>query len=171
MNRSSSCFTSRKRYNRLCWRGILRISPFLSSLNYPPYPPERPQRWLNAGVFEALVNDLRALLRLAAGRKAQPSAAIAAIFDSRTLQSTAESGERAGYDDDGAKRRKGSKMHLHLHLHMAVDTLGHLLALHVTAASEQDRTQVAELELAQPGADGYRPDRRGCLCRPGLHRR
>jgi hypothetical protein len=37
----------------------------------------------------------------------------------------------AGYD--GAKRRKGSKVHL------AVVTLGHLLALHVTAADEQDR--------------------------------
>jgi transposase len=35
--------------------------------------------------------------------------------------------------------RKGSKVHL------AVDTLGHLLALCVTAADEQDRAQVSEL--------------------------
>ena len=62
---------------------------------------------------------------------------IDAILDSRTLQSTPESGARAGYD--GAKRRKGSKVHL------AVDTLGHLLALCVTAADEQDRAQVSEL--------------------------
>src|SRR5262245_3562984 len=55
----------------------------------------------------------------------------------RTLQSTVESGGRAGYD--GAKRRKGNKVHL------AVDTLGHLLVLCVTAASEQDRARVAEL--------------------------
>ncbi len=48
-----------------------------------------------------------------------------------------KSGERAGYD--GAKRRKGSKMH------MAVDTLGDLLALHVTPANDQDRAQVGEL--------------------------
>ena len=68
------------------------------------------------------------MLRLAAGRKPQPSAA---ILDSRTLRSTPESGERAGYD--GAKRKKGSKLHL------AVDTLGHLLALHVTPASADDR--------------------------------
>lgn len=95
---------------------------------------QQTQRWLKAGVFEAIVNDLRALLRLAAGRKEQPSAA---IFDSRTLQSSPESGVRAGYD--GAKRRKGSKTHL------AVDTLGHLLALVVTPASAQDRAQVAEL--------------------------
>jgi transposase len=59
------------------------------------------------------------------------------ILDSRTLQSTPESGARAGYD--GAKRRKGSKVRA------AVDTLGHLLALHVTAATEQDRAQVERL--------------------------
>jgi Transposase DDE domain len=59
------------------------------------------------------------------------------VIDSRTLQSTPESGVRAGYD--GAKRRKGSKVHI------AVDTLGHLLALKVTAASEGDREQVAVL--------------------------
>jgi transposase len=95
---------------------------------------QQTQRWLKAGVFEAMVHDLRVLLRLAQGRKAQPSAA---IFDSRTLQSSPESGERAAYD--GAKRRKGSKTH------MAVDTLGHLLALHVTAANAQDRSQVGAL--------------------------
>jgi transposase len=85
-------------------------------------------------VFETMVHDLRALLRLAAGRAAQPSAA---IFDGRTLQSTPENGQRVGYDDH--KRKKGSKVH------MAVDTLGHLLALHITPANEQERAQVAEL--------------------------
>src|SRR5437764_11452097 len=95
------------------------------------------QRWLKAGVFEAIVNDLRAVLRLAAGRNEEPSAA---IFDSRTLQSSPESGHRAGYD--GAKRRKGSKVHL------AVDTLGHLLALHVTPTNEQDRAQVGKMAAA-----------------------
>lgn len=81
-----------------------------------------------------MVHDQRMLLRLAKGRNEQPSAA---IFDSRTLQSTPESGERAGYD--GHKRKKGSKTHI------AVDTLGHLLALYVTPANEQDRAQVEEL--------------------------
>ncbi len=95
---------------------------------------QQTQRWLSAGVFEAMVNDLRELLRVAAGRQAQPSGA---IFDSRTLQSSPESGARAGYD--GAKRRKGSKVH------GAVDTLGQLLALRVTPANEQDRDQVAAL--------------------------
>ena len=95
---------------------------------------QQTQRWITAGVFEAIVHDLRAVLRLAKGRKEQPSAA---IFDSRTLQSTPESGERAGYD--GHKRKKGSKTHI------AVDTLGHLLALYITPANEQDRAQVEEL--------------------------
>ena len=95
---------------------------------------QQSQRWIKAGVFESLVDDLRAVLRIADGRKESPTAA---IIDSRTLQSTPESGARAGYD--GAKRRKGSKVHL------AVDTLGHLLALCVTAADEQDRAQVSEL--------------------------
>ena len=95
---------------------------------------QQTQRWFRAGCFETIAHDLRTLLRLAAGREPVPSAT---ILDSRTLQSTPESGARAGYD--GAKRRKGSKVHA------AVDTLGHLLALHVTPANEQDRDQVAQL--------------------------
>jgi transposase len=91
-----------------------------------------------------MAHDLRALLRLAAGRNAEPGAA---ILERRTLQSTPESGGRAGFD--GAKKRKGSKVHA------AVDTLGHLLALKVTAASEQDRAQVGELARAlQEATDG-----------------
>jgi transposase len=95
---------------------------------------QQSRRWTKAGVFEAIVHDLRAVLRIADGRKEGPTAA---IFDSRTLQSTPESGGRAGYD--GAKRRKGNKVHL------AVDTLGHLLALFVSPADEQDRAHVADL--------------------------
>jgi transposase len=95
------------------------------------------RRWIDARCFETMVEDLRGLLREYAGRKAQPTAM---ILDSRTLRSTPESGARGGYD--GAKRRKGSKVHA------AVDTLGHLLALHVTAADEQDRAQVGVLAKA-----------------------
>jgi transposase len=67
-------------------------------------------------------------------RKPQPTAI---IVDSRTLQVNAGVGRAAGYD--GAKRRRGSKVHA------AVDTRGHLLALHVTASSEQDRAHVERL--------------------------
>lgn len=102
----------------------------------PPWPAvqQQTQRWLKAGCFEAMVHDLRLLLRVGAQRKGKPSAA---IFDSRTLQSTPESGARAGFD--GHKKRKGSKVHV------AVDTLGNLLALKVTPANEQDRAQVTQL--------------------------
>src|SRR5437879_6002689 len=105
---------------------------------------QQTQRWLRVGVFEAIVADLRAVLRLAQGRNEEPSAA---IFDSRTLQSSPESGHRAGYD--GAKRRTGSKVHL------AVDTLGHLLALHITPANEQDRAQVGQLAAAVQEITGH----------------
>ena len=107
-----------------------------SAWRYMPHdlPPweavyQQTRRWLSAGVFEAMVHDLRVLLRLSEGRAA--SDPTAAILDSRTLRSTPESGSRCGYD--GAKRKKGSKVHA------AVDTLGHLLALFVTPANEQER--------------------------------
>ena len=95
---------------------------------------QQTQRWLKAGVFEDIVHDLRMLMREIDGRNPHPSAA---ILDSRTVQSSPESGQRAGYD--GHKRRKGSKVHI------AVDTLGQLLAVLVTPANEQDRAQVAAL--------------------------
>ncbi|MBD1847778.1 IS5 family transposase [Cyanobacteria bacterium FACHB-63] len=112
--------------------GAWRLMPHDLPPWYTVY--QQTQRWMKAGVFEAMVHDLRELLRLLAGRKEQPSAV---ILDSRTLQSTVESGHRAGYD--GGKRKKGSKVHI------AVDTLGQLLALHVTPANEQDRHQVEVL--------------------------
>jgi transposase len=102
---------------------------------------QQTQRWLAAGAFEVMAYDLRVVLRLAdvdakdgAGRAPHPTAV---ILDGAVLQSTPESGHRAGYS--GAKRKKGSKLHL------AVDTLGHLLALHVTAADVDERQQVATL--------------------------
>jgi transposase len=126
----------REVFNGLRWIVRAGAAWRLMPHDLPPWPTvyQQRQRWLQAGVFDAIVQDVRAVLRPAQGRKAEPSAA---IFDSRTLQSTPESGTRAGYD--GAKRRRGSKVH------MAVDTLGHLLALHVTAANEQDRSQVSTL--------------------------
>lgn len=129
----------REVFNGLRW--IVRTgSPWRYMPNdLPPWHTvyQQSQRWLNAGVFEKMAHDLRLVLRLIAGRKDQPSAA---VIDSRTLQSMPESGHRGGYD--GAKKKKGSK------IHMAVDTLGHLLALHVTPANEQDRSQVGQLAQA-----------------------
>src|SRR5882672_1725186 len=129
-------YEPREAFNAMRW--IVRTG---SQWRYMPndLPPweavyQQTQRWYAAGVFDAIAQDLRRLLRILGDRHEEPSAA---IFDSRTLQSTPESGDRAGYD--GAKRKKGSKVH------MAVDTLGYLLSLHVTAANEQDRAQVGKL--------------------------
>jgi transposase len=104
--------------------------------DFPPWTAvyQQARRWVQAGVFEAVAHDLRMMVRLLEGRAEQPSAI---ILDARTLQSTPESGRRAGYD--GAKKKNGTKVHA------AVDTLGNLLALAVTAANEQDRAQVATL--------------------------
>ena len=93
---------------------------------------KKAHRGLPAGRFEALAQDSRATLRLAAGRKEEPTTA---IIDGRTLRSTPECGTRAGYD--GAKRKRGSKVH------MAVDTLGHLLALHMTSYVSKVRADCA----------------------------
>src|SRR5258708_11282896 len=132
-------YSLREVFNGLRWIGRAGAPWRMMPNDLPPWwvAYQQTQRWLAAGCFAALVDDLRLLLREAKGRTRQPSAA---IFDSRTLQSTPESGSHAGYD--GAKRRKGSKVHA------AVDTLGNLLALLVTPANEQDRAQVGELAQA-----------------------
>ncbi len=126
----------REVFNGLRWMVRAGSSWRLIPHDLPPWHAvdQQTQRWLKAGVFEEMVHDLRELLRLLSGRNAQPSAM---ILDSRTLQSTVESGHRAGYD--GGKRKKGSKVHF------AVDTLGYLLTLVVTPANEQDRAQVEAL--------------------------
>jgi transposase len=104
--------------------------------DFPPWAAvyQQARRWIDAGVFETITHDLRAIVRLVQERESSPTAA---ILDGRTLQSTPESGSRAGYD--GHKKKNGSKVHV------AVDTLGNLLALTVTAANEQERAQVAGL--------------------------
>ncbi len=86
--------------------------------NFPPWEMvyQQTQRWLRAGCFESMVCDLCSISRVPQGQQGQPSAV---ILDGRTMQSTCESGPRAGYD--GYKRKRGSKVHI------AVDTLGHLL--------------------------------------------
>ena len=80
---------------------------------------QQTQRWIKAGVFEAMVHDLRTLLRLAQGRKAQASAGV--------------------LDTMGSNARRESKTH------MAVDTIGDPLALLVTPANEQDRDHMQQL--------------------------
>lgn len=121
----------------IAWRAMPNDLPPWSAVY------QQTQRWLAAECFETLAQDLRAVLRIAAGRTGDPTAV---VIDSRTLQSTPESGARAGYD--GAKRKRGSKVH------MAVDTLGYLLALHVTSADAGDRQEVGRLAEAVQDVTG-----------------
>jgi transposase len=127
----------REMFNALRW--IVRAgAPWrLLPNDVPPWELvyQQTQRWIQAGCFEAMVNDLRSIIRVAQGRQGQPSA-----------QSSCESGPRAGYD--GYKRKRGSKVH------MAVDTLGQLLAVQVTPANEQERAQVGELARQVQQATG-----------------
>lgn len=129
----------REVFNALRW--IVRAgAPWrLLPTTFPPWAAvyQQARRWLNAGVFAAMAHDLRMLLREATDRMPHPRAV---MLDSRTVQSTPESGAGAG--DDGHKRRKGRTMPA------AVDSLGHLLALIVTPANAQDRAQVAALAAA-----------------------
>jgi transposase len=135
----------REMFNALRWLVRAGAAWRMLPTNFPPWELvyQQTQRWLQAGCFEAMVSDLRSIVRVAQGRQGQPSAV---ILDGRTLQSTCESGARAGYD--GYKRKRGSKVH------MAVDTLGQLLAVHVTPANEQERAQVAELARQVQQATG-----------------
>ena len=135
----------REIYNALRWLVRAGCTWRMMPNDLPPWPAvqQQTQRWIAAGCFEAMAHDLRTLLRLCEQREGAPTAA---ILDSRTIQSTPESGARAGFD--GHKKRKGSKVHA------AVDTLGHLLALKVTAANDQDRAQVAGLAQAVQDATG-----------------
>ena len=126
----------------------------------PPWPAvsQQTRRWLAAGCFEAVVDDLRALLRVAAGRDPEPAAV---VLGGRTPRSTRERGHRAGAD--GHKRTKGSKRHA------AADTLGHLPAARSTPANAQERAQVEAPAAAVQEVSG--DDVEPAPGRPGGHRR
>lgn len=99
----------REMFNALRW--IVRAgAPWrLLPNDFPPWELvyQQTQRRIQAGCFEAMVNDLRSIIRIAQERRGQPSAVILA---GRTLQSTCESGPRAGYV--GYKRKRRSKVHM-----------------------------------------------------------
>ena len=81
------------------------------------------RRWSEAGCFETMVSDMRSIIWSALDHQGQTSAV---ILNGRILQISCQSGPCAGYGS--YTKRNGSKVN------MAVDTLGHLIAL--TLASE-----------------------------------
>jgi putative transposase len=89
--------------------------------------------WTRNGIWDQVMDALRGLVRVFAGKQPQPTAA---VIDSQSVK-TASSGEGRGYDV--GKQVKGRKRHI------AVDTLGCLLLVLVTRASLQDRDGGFEL--------------------------
>ena len=85
--------------------------------------------WRDDGTLTRLHDALRAQVRQAAGRDAGPTAA---VIDSRSARA-ADTVPRASRGWDNAKKVNGRKRHI------AVDTMGLLLAVVITAANVQDR--------------------------------
>jgi transposase len=86
------------------------------------------RQWRIEGVWQVLNDRLRRMVRLKAGRRPSPSAA---ILDSQTRKLATMVSQAVGYD--GAKKTKGRKLHL------LVDTLGLVLLAVVTTASLPER--------------------------------
>ena len=93
------------------------------------------QRWNASGATLALHDALRALARQAAGRNAEPTAA---VIDSQSVRA-APTVPRSSRGWDAAKKVNGRKRHI------AVDTSGLLLEVLVTTASTQDRAAARPL--------------------------
>ncbi len=85
--------------------------------------------WHKSGATEKMHDELRRQCRIAAGRKPWPTAA---IIDSQSVKA-AEEVSRASRGYDAGKKINGRKRHI------AVDTLGLLLTVLITAAGVQDR--------------------------------
>jgi transposase len=84
-------------------------------------------KWRKDGTWDRIHDELRRQVRVAAGRDAEPSAA---VIDAQSIKSS-EGGEARGFD--AGKRTTGRKRHV------IVDTMGLLLVVAVTSASVQDR--------------------------------
>ena len=85
--------------------------------------------WRDDGTLARLHDALRAQVRAAAGRDREPTAA---VIDSQSVRA-ADTVPKASRGWDNAKKVNGRKRHI------AVDSMGLLLAVVITAASVQDR--------------------------------
>jgi transposase len=98
--------------------------------DFPPYKTvyDYFARWAKDGTTQKVHDLLRTKVRQAAGRSARPSAAILDAQSVKTSSNVAESDQGI----DAGKKIKGRKRHV------AIDTLGLLLVVLVTAASVHD---------------------------------
>jgi putative transposase len=116
--------------------GILYVDRAGCAWRYLPsdYPPWRTVHgyfaaWRDDGTLARLHDALRARVRAAAGRDPEPAAA---VIDSQSVRA-ADTVPRASRGWDNAKKVNGRKRHI------AVDAMGLVLAVVITAASVQDR--------------------------------
>jgi putative transposase len=109
--------------NGPAWRALPAGFPPAGTVSW------RAGKWQADGSAERMHEDLRGRVRAAAGRTPAPTAA---IIDSRSVTGPQMTGRaRRGYD--AGNKINGTKRHL------AVDAIGLLLTVLVTAASVQDR--------------------------------
>jgi putative transposase len=99
------------------------------------------EAWKRDGTWDRVLTALRRRVRSAAGRDPDPRVA---CIDSQSAK-TAGGGEEVG--TDGGKKVRGRKRHL------AVDTMGLLLAVVVTAANVDDARAAQEVFARMPGKD------------------
>jgi transposase len=107
----------------ICWRAM--------PTDFPPWQTvyDVLDHWQGCGATEAMHGELRRQCRIAAGRKPEPSAA---VIDSQSVKA-AETVARKSRGFDAGKKINGRKRHI------AVDTIGLLLTVLITAAGIQDR--------------------------------